>query len=73
MLRIFGEIGVINNGVKINGKLTNKGNTCMMLGYTTDSLEGTYCLLKLATNRVVKSRNVHWLDKMYGEYIKENA
>ena len=45
----------------------------MMLGYATDSLEGTYCLLKLSTNKVVKSRNVHWLDKVYREYIKENA
>ena len=42
----------------------------MMLRYATDSLEGTYCLLKLTANRVVKSRNVHWLDKIYGEYIK---
>ena len=73
MLRIFGEIGVINNGVKISGKLRNKGDICMMLGYTTDSLEGTYRLLKLTTNMVIKSRNVHWLDQMYGHYIKENV
>ena len=72
-LRIFGEIGVINNGVKISGKLTNKGDVCMMIGYATDSSEGTYRLLKLSTNKVVKSRNIQWLNKMYGEYIKENT
>ena len=60
-LRQFDEIGIIKNGDKIVGKLTNKGDICMMLGYATDSAPRTYQLMKLSTQKVVKSRNVQWL------------
>ena len=41
-LQQFSEIGIIKLGEKIVGKLTNKGDVCMMLGYATDSAPGTY-------------------------------
>ena len=71
-LRSFGDIGILKTGDKIAGKLTNKGDAYMMLGYATESVEGTYRLLRLGTKRVVKSRNVRQLHKTYGEYTKES-
>ena len=42
-----------------------------MLGYATDSTTRTYRLMKLTTLKVVKSRNVQCLNKMYGQYISK--
>ena len=51
-------------------KLTNKGIPCMMVGYAKDNATGTYRLLNLESNRIIKSRNVKWLNRTYSEYVK---
>ena len=42
----------------------------MMVGYATDNAPGTFRLINLQTNRIIKSRNIKWLDVTYGEYMK---
>ena len=48
-LQAFGQIGIAKNGNTISGKLNNKGKNCMMLGYATDNVAGTFRLFKLST------------------------
>jgi hypothetical protein len=35
-LRIFGEMGVVTTKADIQGKLANRGTTCMFMGYSVD-------------------------------------
>ena len=69
-MRIFGEIGIVNFGstLKIQSKLANKGRLCMHLGQAANHPRDTYRFLNLATDRVILSRDVRWLGKVYGTY-----
>ena len=42
----------------------------MMVGYATENAPGTYRLLNLESKNIIKSRNVKWLDRTYGEYVR---
>ena len=66
----FGEIGIVANqrNKKIHGKLTDHGFPCIFVGYPEDHASDVYKMLNLATKKVIMSRNLIWLDKMYGEY-----
>jgi hypothetical protein len=33
-LKIFGEVGVVTTKERIQAKLSNRGTTCMLVGYT---------------------------------------
>ena len=74
-LTFFGNIGIAkkNIDVKMQSKLKNRGILCMMLGYATDSSGDTYRLLNLNTNAIFKDRNVTWLDKTYGDYVRSKS
>jgi len=69
-LRIFGEIGVVaDHATKmIRAKLTDRGKTCMFVGYADNHAGDVYRMLDLKTNRVVISRDLTWLNKVYGVY-----
>lgn len=45
----------------------------MMVGYCNDHAEGVYQMLNLSTHRISTSRDVTWLNKNYGQYIKEES
>ena len=42
----------------------------MMVGHATDNVPDTYRLLNLESKNIIKSRNVKWLDRTYGEYLR---
>lgn len=67
-LRIFGEIGVVHFGKKIRAKLDDRGKPCMFLGRAPNHSSDTHRFLNLATNKIITSRNVTWLNKVYGEW-----
>ena len=54
--------------LKIQSKLANKGRLCMHLGQAVNHPRDTYRFLNLATDRVILSRDVRWLGKVYGTY-----
>ena len=68
-LRTFGEMAVVkDNGSMMKGKLKNRGIVAMFVGYSEKHASKVYRFLKLDTNRIILSRDVTWLNKMYGDY-----
>jgi hypothetical protein len=67
-LKIFGEFGVITTKDKIQAKLSNRGTTCMFVGYTEHHSRDVYRMLHLTTNSIINSRDIIWLNKTYGEW-----
>lgn len=69
-LKPFGSIGIveINKTRKIRGKLEDRGRPCMYLGQARNHADDVYRFLDLTTNRIILSRDVIWLNKMYGEW-----
>ena len=70
-LRTFGEVGVvahINRDMK--AKLEDRGRPCMFVGYAHNHAGDVYRMLDLKTRKICVSRDVTWLKKLYGEYIK---
>jgi hypothetical protein len=55
---------------KIQGKLTDRGSVCVFVGYRNNHASDVYRLLNLKTNHVIKSRDVIWSSKTYGEWMK---
>jgi hypothetical protein len=48
--KIFGEVGVVTTKDKIQAKLSNRGTTCMFVGYTDHHSRDVYIMLNLTTN-----------------------
>ena len=71
-LRAFGDIGIVKKTGKA-GHIEEKGFEGMMVGYCDDSAEEVYKMLNLATNRVSTARDVRWLNKSFGEFMKEGS
>jgi hypothetical protein len=67
-LKIFGEVGVVKIKEKIQAKLTNRGTTCMFVGYTEHHSRDVYRMLTLTTNSIINSLDIIWLNKTYGEW-----
>jgi hypothetical protein len=44
-LKIFGEVGLVTTKDKIQAKLTNRGTTCMFVGYTEHHSRDVYKML----------------------------
>ena len=42
----------------------------MFVGYSLDHPADTYCFINLCTKRIIRSRDVKWLDKTWGQYYK---
>ena len=58
-LRTFGEMGVVTTGKKIQGKLEDRGTTCMFVGYPSNHACDVYRMLNLSTNRVMTVSYTH--------------
>jgi hypothetical protein len=69
-MHAFGEIAVIeiNSKRKIRNKLENRGRTCLYLGRAANHITGVGRYLNLETNRIILSREITWLGKMYGDW-----
>jgi hypothetical protein len=50
--------------------LSDRGSVCVFVGYPSNHANDVYRLLNLKTNHVIKSRDVIWSNKTYGEWIK---
>ena len=70
-MRVFGEVGIATQGEKMRGKLENRGLACLYLGHAWGHADDVHRLLKLSTRRVIRSRDVRWLDKKFDQYMKE--
>jgi hypothetical protein len=70
-LKMFGEVGVITTKERIQAKLSNRGTTCMFVGYTEHHSRDIYRMLNLTTNSIINPRDIIWLNKTYKEW-KEN-
>ena len=68
-LRIFGEMVISKDPNTYKSKLEPRGRICMMLGYAENHSGEVYRLLNIETNKIVLSRDVQWLNKMWGEYM----
>jgi hypothetical protein len=66
----FGEMCVATTKDKIQGKLSNKGTVCVFVGYAVNHADDVYRLLNAKTKSIIKSRDVMWLNKSYGAWIK---
>jgi hypothetical protein len=69
-LKRFGEMCVATTKNKIQGKLSNKGTVCVFVGYAVNHTDDVYRLLNPKTKSIIKSRDVVWLNKRYGAWIK---
>jgi Reverse transcriptase (RNA-dependent DNA polymerase) len=71
-LKVFGEIGIVtkHNNKHITNKLNNRGVPCMFMGYAKDHAANVYQMLKLDTNTIIITRDIVWLKKTYGEYMR---
>ena len=71
-LRTFGEIGIIQDGAlgKMKSKLTNRGFPAMFIGYPPDHSSDVFQFFVLSRRSIIHSRNVVWLNKSYGDYMK---
>ena len=76
-LQVFGEMGVIkNHSIKFQSKLHDKGSVVMFVGYAKDHSEDVFRFLKMGTKKIVLSRDVIWLNKLYFHYknsLKSNS
>jgi hypothetical protein len=66
-LKIFGGVGVVTTKDKIQAKLSNRGTTCMFVGYTEQHSRDVYRMLNSTTKSIIDSQDIIWLNKIYGE------
>ena len=64
-LRTWSEAGVVNTETKTTEKGKPRGIACMFVGYALGNAAGVYIMWNQKTNRVLETRGVTWLKKMY--------
>ena len=64
-LRTWGEAGVVKTKTKTTPKMNQRGITCMMVGYAVNHSDGVYRMWNPSSNRIIISRDVTWLKRMY--------
>ena len=70
-LRVFGEVGIATQGQKIRSKLDNRGEACLYLGHAGDHGSDVHRLMKISTKRVIRSRDVKWLNQRFDEFMRD--
>jgi hypothetical protein len=71
IIKNFGEVCVRTVRKGHQEKLENKGDLCLMIGYPKDHYHDTFRLFNIDTRKVVESRDVRWLNKMFREEGEE--
>ena len=64
-LRVWGEAGVVKTKGKRDSKLSDRGTTCMLVGYNVNSGGDVYRMWNPTTSRVICTRDIIWLKKMF--------
>ena len=72
-IRRFGEMAIVKTGAELRNKLENRGIPALYLGHADKHSAEVGRFLKLTTRRVIRSRDVRWLNKTYWEWMKENG
>lgn len=72
-LRKFGELGVVKTAASRSSKLDNKGELCVFLGYAVNHPGDTYRMMSVETEKITESRDVTWLNKVYGSYLEKES
>jgi hypothetical protein len=67
-MRTFGEMAIVNNHAKrkIRFKLDDRGRPCLLLGRAGNHHRDLYRFLNLEKERIIRSRDVLWLNQQYG-------
>ena len=69
-LRTWGEAGTVKIKNFGTPKMGDRGLTCMFVGYASDHSGDCYEMLNLNTRRILQTRDVIWLGKMYYSKMK---
>jgi hypothetical protein len=72
-LRPFGEMGVVTTKSGIQGKLTNRGTTCMFVGHAVNHSNDVYRMLNLDSKRIIHSRDIIWLERNFKTWSKSKV
>ena len=67
-LKKFGEIGIVTQVNAIKNNLVNRGEACLYLGHAENHSTEVACFMKLSTKRVIRSRDVKWLNETFQDY-----
>ena len=67
-LKTFGQLCVVASNQKLKSKMSDRGILCLYLGRVEDHTPDTYRFYNLTTRKVLLSRNVKFMDLMYGDY-----
>jgi hypothetical protein len=59
----FGEMCVTTPKEKLQSKISDKGTVCIFVGYAMSHADDVYRLLNPKTKRIMKLRDVVWLEK----------
>jgi hypothetical protein len=70
---MFGKVGVVTTKERIQAKLSNRGTTCMFVGYLEHHSRYVYRMLNLTTNSIINSRDIILLNKTYREWKDNKA
>jgi hypothetical protein len=68
-IKRFGDVYMVTAKEKIQLKLSYRVTVCLFVGYPSNHANDVYRLFNLSTIHVIKSRDVIWLNKTYGESI----
>jgi hypothetical protein len=55
---------------KMRPKFSNKGRTCMFVGYATNHAEDVYRIVDMETKRITTSRDIRLLNKSYKDWVQ---
>lgn len=66
-LRKWGEAGVVKTKILKTPKIGDRGVTCMFVGYNTDSGDDVYRMWNPDTKRLLRTRDIRWLGRMFYE------
>eukprot|EP00957_Ditylum_brightwellii_P137368 10473021-Ditylum_brightwellii.AAC.1 len=66
-LQTWGEAEVVKVKTQTMPKSSNKGTTCMFVGYATNHADGVYIMWNSTTNRVHVSQDITWLKQVFYE------
>ena len=72
---IFGSVAVVANmvGQNVKSKLGDRGFSCVYIGRSIDHTDDTYKFYNINTQARIQSRDVKWLDKLYGEWCNNKG
>jgi hypothetical protein len=72
-LKIFGEIGIVHDHKKIGSKLSDRGQPCVFIGYSSNHAPNVYKFLTINKHTMIQSRSTVWLQLSYGDYITKHV